>query len=100
MSAYRCDDDYTPNYPNLRPELDCILECARKVVAAWQSRNDHPYAEHVLEHEIDRLQLDLHCIFGDAMPAPRPRPAAVAATPVAVPPVHARREVGRLALAS
>jgi len=89
-------DDYTPA-PDFRPELACVLECARKVLTAWHSRNDHPYAEHVLEHEIDRLQLDLHMIFGDPMPQPRRQSAPVVEP--ARPPVHARREVGRLAIA-
>lgn len=101
MSAYIPRDDYAPTWPNLRPELETLLDSARKALAAWHSRHDHPYAEHVLEHAMDYLQTDLHCMFGDPIPAPKPKPAPVAPVVSPVPPpVHARREVGRLAIAS
>ena len=97
MSArFNASDDYSPTWPNLRPELETLLESARKVSECWNARDDHAYAGEYLQHAIDLLQTDLHHMFGDRLPPARRAVPAVVVP--AAPPVHSPRRV--LALAS
>lgn len=93
-------EDYAFPVPDVRTELAVLLDDARRLLKAYWAKDDHAYGEHYADYEADRLQLTLHNLFGDAIPAPKPAPVPVAVTvpTLPAPPVHSPRRV--LALAS
>jgi hypothetical protein len=82
-------DDYTAP-ADVTAELSMLLEESRRLLTAVWAMDDHPYGLDYMLYHADRLQLTVHNLFGDKMPAPKPVPAEEI-EPIVAAPVQRRR---------
>jgi hypothetical protein len=74
-------DDYPFAAPDLRSEVNILVDHARRILTAYDKRNDVSGGDGWVEFEMVKLRESMHHLFGDPMPAPVTAPAVTARRP-------------------
>lgn len=62
-------DDYTTT-PDCGTEVSILVDHARRIITAYDKRNDVSGGDGWVEFEMSKLRESMHHLFGDPMPAP------------------------------